>query len=231
MQALPKGLEDDVRCILVEPTWDLLWARVERREEQLISKRGNLPEPLATFQATNPLFDVEMEEPPTFNRVVGKREPGKCSCCGQPGHFKKDCPRRNFRCFKCGVIGHLSNKCPNLALKDAKGRVDTRVQPKESSIIMTQRRDRSQQDKMVSAEAAVSALRDIAIRRSQTAATRRQKKKAESGWVRRRPIVEHPEGIVEEKSGVVDSKEGSSSDSELDEMGYVNELEKALQAL
>jgi len=67
---------------------------------------------------------------------------------------------------------------------------------------------------MVSAEAVVSVLRDIAIRRSQTAATRRQKKKAESGWVRRRPIVEHPEGIVEEKSGVVDSKEGSSSDSQ-----------------
>ena len=35
----------------------------------------------------------------------------KCNCCGQVGHRRPDCPRRNERCSLCGKRGHLSQVC------------------------------------------------------------------------------------------------------------------------
>ena len=32
----------------------------------------------------------------------------KCCCCGQVGHWRPDCPRRNESCSLCGKRGHLS---------------------------------------------------------------------------------------------------------------------------
>ena len=35
----------------------------------------------------------------------------KCHCCGQVGHRRLDCPRRNETCSLCGKRGHLSHVC------------------------------------------------------------------------------------------------------------------------
>ena len=35
----------------------------------------------------------------------------KCYCCGQDGHRRPDCPRRNESCSLCGKRGYLSHVC------------------------------------------------------------------------------------------------------------------------
>ena len=35
----------------------------------------------------------------------------KCACCGQSGHAKKDCTKKEEDCNKCGVKGHLEKVC------------------------------------------------------------------------------------------------------------------------
>ena len=35
----------------------------------------------------------------------------KCCCCGQIGHRRHECPRRNESCSLCGKRGHLSQVC------------------------------------------------------------------------------------------------------------------------
>ena len=35
----------------------------------------------------------------------------KCCCCGQVGHRRPDCSRRNESCSLCGKRGHLSHVC------------------------------------------------------------------------------------------------------------------------
>ena len=41
----------------------------------------------------------------------GKSGTDKCYCCGQVGHRRLDCPRRNENCSLCGKRGHLSHVC------------------------------------------------------------------------------------------------------------------------
>ena len=222
LNALPEALEDDVRSFLDDPTWDQVWKRAERQEFILINKFGRLPEPLKAFPGQEVVMDTaesnERNKTPFY-----KREPGPCFCCGQAKHWKKDCPKKNFRCDNCKVIGHLAIMCKNLAIQDAKGRVETRVEPKESSITIKQRKDKSQKDKMVSAEAAIKAVRLIAQKKSEKVGQKRQAAKIASGWQRKRDVVEHPEGVVNE---IEDSEEEVVA-SELDE-GFIEQLEGAL---
>ena len=184
LQSLPQHLEEDIRAFYDEPLWDEVWKRAESREERMKYQS------YIAFPAHNPLLsDTTMHQqhqvpPPS---PPEKRQPySPCpSCSGS--HWKKDCPYKKTRCFSCGLIGHISKACRNLALKDNKGRVETRVEPKSSSIVMHQRKDRTQQDKMLSAESTIAGLREVAAQRSLSASAKRHdKRKAEGKIVRQR---------------------------------------------
>ena len=45
------------------------------------------------------------------NGSASRGSTDKCYCCGQVGHRRPDCPRRNENCSFCGKRGHLSHVC------------------------------------------------------------------------------------------------------------------------
>ena len=44
-------------------------------------------------------------------KVTRRRNTDKCYCCGQLGHRRPDCSRRNENCSRCGKRRHLSQVC------------------------------------------------------------------------------------------------------------------------
>lgn len=224
LQSLPLDLEEDVRSHYDDPDWDSIWKRAEIREERMRSKPSKLNIALPTTHE-RPTEDQDHQMPQN-KRPAGRGQVYQpCGGCGGP-HFRKKCPYKEYRCHKCDVIGHIAKVCRNIAIKDHKGRVETRVEPKDSNIVMRQRRDRSQQDKMNTAESAVSALREVAEKRSKKSTERRKKKKEAAGKTTR-PRKDHPVGVAREESAQSDSE----SSDELTEDEGPSDLENALQAL
>ena len=126
------------------------------------------------------------------------------------------------------MLGHIARACKNVAVKDDQGRLETRVERKDLGIITRQRRDRTQQDKIVTAESAVSALRKVAEQRSAKAGERRKLKAEASGRQPLRKRYDHPVAVAQEGS---DS--GSLKDEVRNSLGEddgLSELEDVLQA-
>ena len=61
-------------------------------------------------------------------------------------------------------------------MRDAAGRVVTRVEQRPSATTVTHRQDRTQQDKIVTAEAVMKMLRDAVVERSAKARNARQQR-------------------------------------------------------
>eukprot|EP00921_Rhytidocystis_pertsovi_P007035 GHVQ01011841.1.p1 GENE.GHVQ01011841.1~~GHVQ01011841.1.p1 ORF type:complete len:214 (-),score=25.72 GHVQ01011841.1:173-814(-) len=68
------------------------------------------------------------------NMLFAKQPMGACHGCGEVGHWRKDCPYKDYRCDNCHVIGHIRRACRNFAKKDTQGRVRHRIQQKEGKI-------------------------------------------------------------------------------------------------
>ncbi|XP_024964527.1 uncharacterized protein LOC112504801 [Cynara cardunculus var. scolymus] len=52
-------------------------------------------------------------------------EPSKILCysCGEVGHIRTNCPRRDRACYTCGAYGHRQLNCPNAQCEDSKASV------------------------------------------------------------------------------------------------------------
>ena len=191
LQSIPPVLEEDIRAFYEQPTWDQLWRRAAGREERILLNRQVLVS-LPGFH--NPLLpsDVDMRNQRSVPPPPGKRRPpAPCPIC-EGDHWKSHCPQKPLpRCFKCGQVGHKSPHCPNIAVKDDRGRVDLLVEPKPSQTVIHQRKDRTQTDRMLTAEGTLQALRQVAQQKSTTSKERRStKRKAEGKPVREK--IQHP---------------------------------------
>ena len=192
LQSLPTLLEEDIRAFYDEPSWDQIWHRAETREKRLLLTNNVL---MALPVFNNPLLetstDADMTQPEPVQQRKQRRPPSPCPIC-DGDHWKSQCTQRPLpRCFTCGQVGHKSPSCTNIAVKDSKGRVDILVEPKPSQTIIHQRKDRTQTDKMLTAEGTIQALREVAEQKSEKSKSRRQNKRTAEGKPTR-PRVTHP---------------------------------------
>eukprot|EP00921_Rhytidocystis_pertsovi_P000480 GHVQ01000908.1.p1 GENE.GHVQ01000908.1~~GHVQ01000908.1.p1 ORF type:complete len:306 (+),score=12.82 GHVQ01000908.1:1010-1927(+) len=89
-----------------------------------------------------------------------------CHGWGDQGHWRKDCPYREYRCDKCHVIGHIAKACRNFIVKDSLGRVRQRVIPKERKLQTETAVDSSTAQAGVSSETSrLANLHDSRVRR------------------------------------------------------------------
>ncbi len=222
LQSLPVHLEEDIRAFYDDPEWDRVWKRAESREERMKHQSTFLAFPALN----NPLLsdDAPMQESRPSQPQASKRTPpSPCPACLQ-NHWRKDCPYKKTKCFNCGLIGHVSKACRNLAVKDHTGRIDTRVQPKESGVTVHQRKDRTQTDKMQTAEGTIAGLREVATQRSVNAAQKRHdKRQAEGKPVR--PRFTHPVALSQlQPSEDEESEDDKETEEERDSLQQIEGL-------
>ena len=226
--SIPLILVKDLRRTWYGATWDEIWASAARLEQDLIEEHGELPEPLGAYPA---VVDQEMgvKEPSRLRGPHKDSDPTQttCSACGESGHFRHSCRYKAYRCRNCHRIGHLAKACKSLVVKDEKGRVDARLETKQTGTVLSQRKDKSQTEKMVSMEAVLGTIRDIAEKRAAKSADLRRKRKEKMGWTRQRKLIEHEIGVAHD----TDSSGNDNYSSTDEEPARKSDLDKIADAL
>eukprot|EP00921_Rhytidocystis_pertsovi_P000466 GHVQ01000894.1.p1 GENE.GHVQ01000894.1~~GHVQ01000894.1.p1 ORF type:complete len:251 (+),score=23.21 GHVQ01000894.1:463-1215(+) len=97
-----------------------------------------------------------------------------CHGWGDQGHWRKDCPYREYRCDKCHVIGHIAKACRNFIVKDSLGRVRQRVIPKERKLQTETAVDGSTAQKVKTAQDVLNQIERLAKARNDKARNTRQ---------------------------------------------------------
>ena len=123
---------------------------------------------------------------------------GNCFSCGG-SHFRKDCEYRNARCRQCQKIGHIQAVCRNFVIKDENERIRAGAVNKTTGTEFFVKSDATQKDQLGTVDNVLSRLMDKVKRAQETSKNRREKKKREAGWTRKRKVVDHPVMAVEEK--------------------------------
>eukprot|EP00923_Selenidium_pygospionis_P014796 GHVN01025656.1.p1 GENE.GHVN01025656.1~~GHVN01025656.1.p1 ORF type:complete len:155 (+),score=9.21 GHVN01025656.1:573-1037(+) len=95
---------------------------------------------------------------------------GECHCCGERGHWRKDCRFAKHRCENCHRIGHTQKACNSRTCKDTQGRISQSLRTQPSKVTFEQRLDKSTEDKVTTAQDVFERLREMA-----------KKKESESG--------------------------------------------------
>ncbi|KAJ9567039.1 hypothetical protein OSB04_003005 [Centaurea solstitialis] len=88
-----------------------------RSPKFLMSKRGQTHNATRT---TPQAYSLQSNAPRICQRC-GKNHVGRCNiesssvrcfCCGEVGHVRTTCPRKEEACYSCGVLGHKQRNCP-----------------------------------------------------------------------------------------------------------------------
>lgn len=213
--------------------WEELWSSAAALEQHMTEAHYPLRE-----EATYPADDVEMRKNNPLLKGITLAKPKKadpsghtCVCCGKTGHFKHACPYKDYRCNQCQRIGHIRAACRNLVITDPKGRVDARVEPKQSGTVISQRKDKSRTEQMISMETVLAAIRGIAEKRAMKSTESRKKRKVASGWKPKRRAIDHPVGAAMESLDEEPSEEDSVTESDSATTDALEELTQALEQL
>lgn len=157
--------------------------------------------------------DVDACSPP-----VGAGEPriprDTCASCGQTGHWRKDCPMKDYRCDRCGQLGHITLACKNIALKDRQGRVKQLVEVKDSRIRTEAALDNTMKDKVMTAQDVLQQVLEKAKIRIMKSKERRAAKNVNRRSKRR--VIEHPVAAAPPSDS--ESSEGSEEEEDLEVM-------------
>ena len=152
-------------------------AMLQRRAEQGTQpvQRQMIPVFATTATEAAPEEDVELPSvPEPLPEDVATEGQRMCIRCMRPGHTAATCRLKGERCYNCGKLGHLAVGCKNFAVKDNRGRVQTLVEPRPGSTNVRYRQDRTNIDKMTTAESIITMLRELAADRSRKAQVRRK---------------------------------------------------------
>ena len=230
-RSLPVVLSQDIRRQARRYTWDELWHRASEQEQQMIDEFGKVPEDHGAYAAEDLAMEGASKRPRTIDASTVRRTPADsvCNACGERGHWRRVCEFKDHRCKNCQRIGHISKACKNMVVKDGKGRVDVRVEPKPGSTSYTQRKDLTQKEKMISTEAVLEAMRRIAERRAQKSSESRTRRKQEEGWVRKRKDVPHPVAAARDSDS--GNEDQDPPDNGEEPMDWVQELRNIFEAL
>lgn len=79
-----------VRALAAEGSDESIISQLQRRIAELESKIDNCP---------------------PRSRAAGSRQPRECYACGEPGHMRWQCTKRDHRCQRCSAVGHVEVVC------------------------------------------------------------------------------------------------------------------------
>lgn len=163
--SLPHAVELELRNKHVDYTTVTdVFEMANNIEEELLRRHGRLPEPLVALPAMPAAMD-DGHHAKAKATQGGKR----CGCCGLTGHFKKDCPKRNYRCANCSDIGHLRAMCRNTIERDEYNRIISIIRPKPSQLEVVEKRDNTLKDKLVSATRVMNVVKEVSQQRAEIA--------------------------------------------------------------
>lgn len=182
--SLPREVEDELRLLSLDETILSVLHHAPRIEAELGRQRTRIA-------AAVPVAAAEPEK--SVPAGAQTRAPGPCHGCGAPDHWRRDCPYKDFRCETCHRIGHLSLVCKSVALKDSLGRIKHKVEPSAAKINVETRVDRTQADKVMTAQDMMNQIRHLLITKQQKASAKRAEKAAKSGK-QPKPRKDHPVG-------------------------------------
>lgn len=207
LSSLPVQVEVEVRRIRSLKAIKEQIKEAAAIEAEVIRVNGTLSVPMGVMTAMEIDDDNEKGGRLAKRQHVNGRSPNECISCGGKGHWRKDCMYKDYRCRECNEVGHISRVCRNHVTKDNKGRVTTLVRVKPGSTEAKLRSDRTQADKLTSAESVLQLVKDMAARRAARAVENRKVKQKQKGWIPKRETKDHPVNLVEEESQEASSVE------------------------